>query len=226
MFLGGKEVIGQQEENFASLGTIQDQLKTLIAEQGEQLAEQAPALQEKLKTGMKALKNEDFSTAIRELEGLAEQAPLAGVYKNLAYAYEQEGNYHQAFAMHRKAQSIDPDAYAPVAASVIKGKYVNLIAPENGGEIAVTSDPKLEQLVDYQLERQSVYVKSWVVFSFNEERPVTIDKLDFYIPKSDGYNPREITLLVSNDAPTGPFDTIGVFNPLNALIKKDAVSGI
>lgn len=220
IFLGGQEVMGQQEENFASLNTIQDQLEVLIAEQGDKLAEKAPALKQNLQTGMEALKQEDYPTAIRELEELAKQAPIAAVYKNLAYAYDKEGNYDKAFDMRQRAENIDPKAYAPVPASAIRGKYVNLLARENGGLLAVTSDQKMERLNDYQLNQRLVGVNSWAVFSFNEERSATIDQLDFFIANTDNYNPREITLLVSNDTPTGPFDTVGVFNPLNAFIKK------
>lgn len=220
MFFGGREVMSQQDANYTSLGQIQAQLEALIAQKGEGFADQLPQLKEQLVTGMKALKKEDYPTAIKELKELANQAPLASVYKNLAYAYEQNGQIDEAYFMRTEALRVDPNAFFPQKAAEIKGKHVDLLAPENGGEIVVTSDPNMERLLDFYLSRISVNVGSWAVFGFNEGHLAIIDRVDFFIPASDDYNPRHFELLVSTASENGPFTSIGKFEPQNAFIKK------
>lgn len=96
-FFGGQEILGNQEEAYASLSIIQKELARLAEERGEDFEQQLPEIENQLASGMKALKKEDYKTAAQELEAAAEKAPLASVYKNLAYAYEQEGKIEKAY---------------------------------------------------------------------------------------------------------------------------------
>ena len=218
-FFGINSLSGGQDTVVTSVQDLEDELQ-MLAEEKPELKQQLSDLQAQLKTGLQSLRSENYTDAIKNLEQLVQKAPIAGAYQSLAIAYEKEGDIEKAYAMRNQAQKINPEVFATKNATKIKGKYVNLLAPENGGELIIATNPKLEKAINGQLDYNVFEPNSWAVFGFNESRIALIDRFDFYIPKSSGRTPKAIELFVSTESETGPFDTLAVFNPLNALIKK------
>lgn len=219
-YFGGMEIIDQQEVAYASLSEIRQELSKLAEERGEDFQARVPEIEAQAKSGLKAMKKGDYQTAIRELEAAAGKAPLASLYKDLAYAYEQEGNIEKTYQMRNRAREIDPNAYGVRSASEIKGKYLNLLAAENGGELLVASDPRMERLVNESTELFAVDKNAWAVFGFNEERPALIDRVDFYIKETRYLNPASFEVQTSLESPNGPFTSAGIFEPQNAFVKR------
>lgn len=221
LVFGSQQLLGQQEATFNSLEEIRQELNRLADEGGERWQEQLPELENQLAVGMKALQKGDYQTATQQLEAVAKVAPLATVYQNLAYAYEQEGKIEEAYQMRQKARQIDSDIFAPKPAETIKGRYVNLLAPEHGREVLAVTDRTLEALVDGELTRTgNLMPDGWIVFAFNQERPAVIDRLDYYVPASNRYTLSALEIWTSTQSADGPFDSVGLFSVQNVHLTR------
>ena len=86
-----------------------------------------------------------------------------------------------------------------------------ILAPSDAW--SVTIDGKEDQF-------QEVKVGEEAVFAFKDERAATFDSFSMLIPKS-GRNPKEFELFVG-DSPTGPFRSLGTFQPQNVRMMKTA----
>ena len=220
-YFGGMEILEQQEAAYASLSEIRQELAKLAEERGGSFQSKVPGIEAQAKSGLQALKKGDYQTAIKELSAAADQAPLASLYKDLAYAYEQDGNIEKAYQMRKRAKEIDSDAYAARPAEEIKGQYLNLLASENGGELLASSNPDMADAISENLQNYAwVSPNDWAVFGFNQERPALVDRLDFYIPESSNGNLQSFELQVGMESTNGPFTSVGVFEPQNAYIQK------
>jgi len=102
---------GNQAAAYISLQEIQKELKLrgdLDARVAERLEKNKVEIEKWLAEGMAAMKDKDYASAVQYLEKVAEQAPLATVRQNLAFAYEQLGNTAKAQENLGEAKKIDP----------------------------------------------------------------------------------------------------------------------
>ncbi|MBK6904167.1 MAG: tetratricopeptide repeat protein [Saprospirales bacterium] len=222
-YYGLKTLSGQQAAAFVSLSDIQKELSVLAdlnagvragldANKGE--------LEGWLTKAMTAMKDGDFPVAVQYLEQVAVQAPLATVHQNLAYAYEQLGNAEKARENLNTAQTINPNLDISKSYAQLKGKRINLLAPENGGKILVSSSENLTQMVD-GLDRTVVLGNNeFAVFSFKDKKAASFDRFTYLVTATDASNFLDFELSYGNDSPTGTFQPIGKFKALNALLSE------
>ncbi len=224
LIIGGYYGIGAlqsgQESAYISLQEIQKELKlrgNLDAGLAERLESNKVEIEKWLNEGMAALKNGDYATAVPYLEKVAEQAPLATVHQNLAYAYEQLGNTNKARENMEAAKKINPNIQTGKSYAQLKGKRINLLAPENGGKIAATSNPTMSVLTDGS-EEYSFVGYNWAIYEFKDGRTALLNQFKLLVPSADVYHIGEFELFYGNESPTGSFTSLGKFKPFNGLI--------
>ena len=103
---------------------------------------------------------------------------------------------------------------------VRKAATINLLSPENGGQLLLAPNDAWRVTIDgKEDEYREVKVGEEAVFAFKDERAVTFDSFSMLIPKS-GRNPKQFELLVADESPTAPFRSIGIFQPQNLRVMK------
>jgi len=214
---------GGQELAYVSLREIQQELKlrgNLDASLRERLQANETDIAQWLTEGMGALKNQDYATAVQYLEKVAEQAPLATVHQNLAYAYEQLGNTAKAQENMAQARVINPNLTTGKSYEQLRGKRINLIAPDNGGVILVSAGVQMERLVDGK-DNQDIFTNNdFAVWGFKDKHSATFDQFNYLIPGKWGSQFLTFELSYGNTAPTGPFTRIGQFKAISALVTE------
>ncbi len=207
-----------QDTSIASLSDIRKELGVLAdlnKNLGEKLKEDRPEIENLLEKGLAAIRDKDYSTSVQYLEKAAETAPASTIYQNIAYAYEQMGNTGKAQENLSKAKAINPNLTVQKSASALKGKRVNLIAPENGGKLLASTSEDILKLTDGDL-RPAFVDPQFGVFSFKDGKKAKFDQFETYLPRTGGEF--QIELFYGNDSPTGNFTSIGVFKPYNGLL--------
>jgi hypothetical protein len=103
-----------------------------------------------------------------------------------------------------------------------KGKRVNLLASENGGQVlAASSDAWAETINGNEnFKTLNVGVGQSAVFAFKDERPATFDTFTMLIPGASDLNVKDFELLQGSESPTGPFQSIGRFQAHNEKLFK------
>jgi hypothetical protein len=97
---------------------------------------------------------------------------------------------------------------------------INLLSPKNGGQVVVATNNNWLRTIDGNEERAVEFASNdWVVYAFKNEQQAAFDTFTVLIPRK-GDNLKEFELLAGNDSPTGVFDSIGKFKPVNALVIK------
>jgi hypothetical protein len=100
-------------------------------------------------------------------------------------------------------------------------KAISLLSPENGGQLVLAPNDDWSVSIDGKEDAyREVKVGEEAVFAFKDERAATFDSFSMLIPKS-GRNPKEFELFVG-DSPTGPFRSLGTFQPQNVRMMKTA----
>ncbi|MFZ4635282.1 MAG: tetratricopeptide repeat protein [Saprospiraceae bacterium] len=227
LIVGGYYGIGAlqsgQESAYSSLQEIHKELKlrgNLDAEVNKRLEANKAEIEKWLSEGMAALKNKDYATAVSYLEKVAEQAPLATVRQNIAYAYEQLGNADKARENMEAAKKINPNIQTGKSYAQLKGKRINLLAPENGGSILASSGSHMQKLVDGS-DYQEIYSNNdFAVWGFKDKRSATFNHFTYLVPGSSNSQFLVVELAYSNDSPTGQFTPIGRFELENALLTE------
>ena len=138
--------------------------------------------------------------------------------RNLAFAYEQLGDWENATKHRREAVRIDPAVYTEKSLAELKGKRLSLLLPEHGGRMLAGDSPLMAKLADGLTDLGSNQYESWAVFGFKDSRTALIDQVDFYVGLST--NPVVFELLVGNESPTGPFTSVGAFRPFDGLLTE------
>lgn len=94
---------------------------------------------------------------------------------------------------------------------------INLLLPDNGGNIAAASSEKWNETIDgledwvqldYGLGQQAVY-------GFKDGKTATFHSFTMLISEEADYNIKEFELFVGNGSPTGPFTSLGKFTAVN-----------
>jgi tetratricopeptide (TPR) repeat protein len=209
----------KQDSAYASLADIQKELGTLAdlnSSLRDKLTEDRAEINAQLTKGMKAMNDKDYKTAIQYLETVAQKTPASTVYQNIAFAYEQIGKTDKAAAALLQAKEINPNFEVTKSVAQLKGKTVNVLSPDNGGKILVTSDADKTRWVDG--DEKSNSWGGWAVFGFNKDSKVKINECRILIPETSNVHPAEIVLSYSNDSPMKGFQLIDTIKPYNALI--------
>jgi len=100
-------------------------------------------------------------------------------------------------------------------------KAMNLLAPENGGQVLVAPNDLWFRTIDGKED-----VTSWfhpdeeAVFAFKDEQAATFDTFAILVPGTDSVNVKEFELLVADDSPTGTFRSMGKFQTQNVKLIK------
>ncbi len=94
---------------------------------------------------------------------------------------------------------------------------INLLSPDNGGNIVAASSDKWNQTIDgsedwvqldYGIGQQAVY-------GFKDGRTATFHSFAMLISEAADYNIKDFELLAGNDSPTGKFKSLGKFQTVN-----------
>ena len=221
-YWGYKKLFKGQDKAYASLSDIQKELGILADLNGDlknALDKNRAEIEAQLAKGMKAMNDKDYSTAIQYLEKVAEQTPASLVYQNIAYAYEQVGKQDKANVALSKAKEINPNFETTKSFSQLKGKKINVMAPENGGKIWATTSPENNKWVDGDEKQRTIsHAQSeWTVFGFKDGLKAKVNEFKIFIPETSNYNPASVIISYSNDSPTGNFILIDTIKPYNAF---------
>ncbi len=219
-YFGFQALFGGQRAAFVSLRDIQKELAILADLNGDvraKLESNGAELESWLTKGQDALKSGDFPTAVQYLEKVAGEAPLATVRQNLAYAYEQMGNADKARENLEAAKKINPNLDTGKSYAQLKGKRINLLAPENGGAIKVSDEPGMVQLADGSTKSFHNKGGVWGVWGFKDDRKAAFDEVQYFVPSSGRYHIQQFVLSYG-DNPTGTFTPIDTFELFDGLI--------
>ncbi len=212
---------GNQAAAYISLQEIQKELKLrgdLDARVAERLEKNKADIEKWLAEGMAAMKNKDYASAVQYLEKVADQAPLATVRQNLAFAYEQLGNAEKARENMAEAKKIDPTIQTGKSYAQLKGKRINLLAPENGRIFVAGSNADMEKLIDGSEKSVNHYGNTELIVAFKDERPASFDKFAILITETSNFNIGEFEIFAGNESPTGSFRSLGKFTTQNLLL--------
>jgi tetratricopeptide (TPR) repeat protein len=228
LIVGGYYGLGMlqsgQESAYISLQEIQKELKlrgNLDAEVGKRLEAKKAEIEKWLAAGMASLKDKDYATAVSYLEKVAEQAPLATVHQNLAYAYEQLGNTDKAMKNKEAAKKINPNIQTGKSYAQLKGKRINLLAPEHGRIFVGGSNDLMEKLMDGVERGATFHNGAELIVAFKDNRPAAFDKLSMLVVETSGFNTNEFELFAGNDSPVGKFESFGKFKTQNMLLTQN-----
>jgi len=97
---------------------------------------------------------------------------------------------------------------------------MNLIAPENGGQMLAASSEGWAYVVDGKEDTGTWVDTGMAVFGFKDGRAATFDTFTMLIPDSAGTNVRDFELSSGNEGPTGRFEPIGKFSTQNVRMIK------
>lgn len=108
---------------------------------------------------------------------------------------------------------IDEAAVASPAPPAPAG--IDLIAPANGGMLLAASQDDWKTLTDGKGTRSAGRRDGEAIWAFKDEKPATINAIEVLIPAAESYNLKDFDILVSDDAPTGPFRPVASLTTTN-----------
>lgn len=96
---------------------------------------------------------------------------------------------------------------------------INLFAEENGGHLIALSNDDWKDTIDGETDITKIQGGETIdgeeaVYAFKDEQPSTFDKFEIFIPEP-GDNIKKFELLISDDAASGSFRSIGHFQTQN-----------
>ncbi|NLI82243.1 MAG: VWA domain-containing protein, partial [Deltaproteobacteria bacterium] len=97
-------------------------------------------------------------------------------------------------------------------------KGEDILTPETA-ELVTAPSGKWEKLLTGDVELKTGESDK-AVFGFKGDRAATFDMVRICIEETDSTNIQSVEVLVSSDSPTGPFRSVGVFQPQNVRIHK------
>lgn len=116
-------------------------------------------------------------------------------------------------------------AEAPAAAqkNPAQENIVNLLSPEQGGQLLAAPDESWRKLTSGK-EDDYVHYRSGpeaeAVYAFKDKKPATFGKLEILIKGTDEFNPKEIEILAGNDWPDGTFRPVTKCTFMNQLMME------
>lgn len=219
-----QNLLNKQDDTYISLQAIHKEMRILAdlnGSAGARIEANKASIETQLSKGMQALQAKDYAMSVQYLERVAEQAPLASVHQNLAFAYQQLGDSKKVRENLAAAKKINPDLDVSFTYTQLKGKRINLIALENGGKMLAASQESAKDLINGDTYYSNYLDKSaWAVFGFKDGRAATFDQFGFYVASSSNDNIQTFELLYGNDSPTGKFITIGKYKIFNGFLSE------
>jgi hypothetical protein len=107
-------------------------------------------------------------------------------------------------------------AKTPATKAAGAARRINLLAPENGGQLLVATNDHWTATIDGKEDYEAIYSYTGeAVYGFKDDRAATFDTFTMLIGKTVDTNVKEFELLAGNDTPTGTFEPIGKFQPQN-----------
>jgi len=153
----------------------------------------------------------------KQLECIAKAG--GGKYYNASNA----GEFRLA-AMEVKQQVLQSQPTPPPVKPPEQSKQINLLAPENGGELVAASDDEWLKTIDGKTEPTKDYLDikkgQEGVYAFKDEQAATFETFSAFIPGADDNNLKEFELLVGDESATGKFSSIGKFQLQNVKVLK------
>lgn len=118
-----------------------------------------------------------------------------------------------------------PSVAKPSPSTQSQSSVINLLSPENGGQVIVATNDQWRYTIDGD-EKNWRYIDtgvlgSWAVYGFKDDRPAIFDTFKVLILETESWNLKEFELLSGNDSPTGKFESIGKFQTQNIRFFKD-----
>lgn len=94
---------------------------------------------------------------------------------------------------------------------------INLLSPDNGGNIVAASSEKWNQTIDgsedwVQLDNG---IGQQAIYGFKDGRAATFHAFTMLISETEDYNIKDFELFAGNDSPTGKFRSLGKFKAVN-----------
>jgi len=129
------------------------------------------------------------------------------------------GNGNNDSTGRRQDDNVNGNSAVAANAATVKDR-VNLFASENGGQILIASSDDWKYTIDgnESLAQISYGLGKEAVYGFQDGRPATFDLFTMLINGTETYNIKEFELFAGNDAPTGPFKSIGKFQTQNVKL--------
>ena len=118
-----------------------------------------------------------------------------------------------------------PSVAKPSPSTQSQSSAINLLFPENGGQVIVATNDQWRYTIDGD-EKNWQYIDvgvlgSWAVYGFKDDRPAIFDTFKVLILETESWNLKEFELLAGNDSPTGKFESIGKFQTQNIRFFKN-----
>ena len=118
-----------------------------------------------------------------------------------------------------------PSVAKPSPSTQSQSSVINLLSPENGGQVIVATNDQWRYTIDGD-EKNWRYIDtgvlgSWAVYGFKDDRPAIFDTFKVLILETESWNLKEFELLAGNDSPTGKFESIGKFQTQNIRFFKN-----
>jgi TIR domain-containing protein len=118
-----------------------------------------------------------------------------------------------------------PPVAKPSPSTQSQSSVINLLSPENGGQVIVATNDRWRYTIDGD-EKNWQYIDvgvlgSWAVYGFKDDRPAIFDTFKVLILETESWNLKEFELLAGNDSPTGKFESIGKFQTQNIRFFKN-----
>ena len=113
----------------------------------------------------------------------------------------------------------------PTPSTQSQSSPINLLSPENGGQIIVATNDQWRYAIDGD-ENNWRYIDAvpfggWAVYGFADDRPAIFDTFKVLILAEASINLKDFELLAGNDSPTGKFESIGKFQTQNIRFFKN-----
>jgi hypothetical protein len=113
----------------------------------------------------------------------------------------------------------------PAASAQSRSSVINLLSPENGGQVIVATNERWRYAIDGDEQNwqyiDAVPFAGWAVYGFKDDSPAIFDTFKVLILGTESWNLKEFELLAGNDSPTGKFESIGKFQTQNSRFFKN-----
>ena len=118
-----------------------------------------------------------------------------------------------------------PSVAKPTPSTQSQSSVINLLSPENGGQVIVATNERWHYAIDGD-EKNWHYIDAvpfggWAVYGFKDDSLAIFDTFKVLILGTESPNLKEFELLAGNDSPTGKFESIGKFQTQNVRFFKN-----
>jgi hypothetical protein len=197
-------------------------------------------VKQQLRQAIELVNNQQYDRALEAFSKIPPDQRVPAVWNDLGVVFERLNDLANARAAYQSALAKDPgltmakrnlarleNAAAPAAtsksATVTSANDINLLAPEEGGQLLAAPSESWRKLTsgkedDWIEIRTGADADSDAVYAFKDKKPARFHKLTVLISGSNDYNPKEIDVLAGNGGPKGTFASVGKCTLTNRLL--------